>query len=111
MNTLRITQVFSILTLALVASASAANACDQQEMQFFGKVRNVQKRSAIVGADVCSYQVEVANQPLEPRPSQVCPLTPGEGETLTFVDTSCTKNDGDLVSGIMVKTVNAAWIE
>ncbi len=102
---------FAVTLTLFVGSLSTAHACEQQEMQFFGKVRNVQIRSAIVGADVCSYQIQVVNEPLEPRPSLVCPLSPGEGETLTFLDQSCTKKDGDLVSGIMVRTSNAAWVE
>lgn len=101
----------AFLAMAFVFSGPTAQACEVQEMQFFGIVRNVQQNSAILGGTICSYQVELVADPMEPRPSYICPLVPGEASMLTFVDLTCTKKDGDKINGVMVKKGDESWIE
>jgi hypothetical protein len=101
----------ALLAVAFVFSPQISRACEVQEMQFFGIVRNVQQNSTVVGTTVCSYQVELVGEPMEPKPSSICPLVPGEVSALTFIDLGCTKVDGDKINGIMVKKGNESWIE
>ncbi|CAN5566329.1 hypothetical protein BH10BDE1_BH10BDE1_35430 [soil metagenome] len=101
----------ALSAMAFVFFAQPVTACEVQEMQFFGIVRNVQQSSAIVGATVCIYQVELVSEPMAPAPSYLCPLVPGEASALSFVDLTCTKRDGDKISGIMVKKGSESWIE
>lgn len=104
-----LTGTIAFAALMLTAGTSQA-ACEQTELQFFGKVKNVRYNSTVIST-ICSYQVELVNQPLEPRPHALCPLNEGEVSSLYFVDKNCTLEEGQKISGIMVKKGKQAWIE
>jgi hypothetical protein len=88
---------------------ASANACEQQELQFFGTIRNVQ---LITGpyATLCSYQIEIAAYP-EARPSEVCPLSEEKSSGLTLFDLNCRIKEGTAVSGVLVHKLGQTWIE
>ena len=94
-----------ILASALVIS-SAVFACDQQEAQFIGKVRNY---SVVQNGNsrICTFEIDYSMF----NYSQVCPLDEGEVAGIRFSDSSCSMKDGDQVSGIMVKKGDSVYIE
>lgn len=101
------TLAFAALTMA--AAASHAN-CEQNELQFFGKVKNVRYYSTVINV-VCTYQVELQSEPMAPRPHALCPLNEGEVSSLYFFDKECAHKEGSTISGIMVKKGKRSWIE
>jgi hypothetical protein len=109
-RTLVFSTAIALHAVAFVFSATA-HACEIQEMQFFGIVRNVEPTTLANGTAACLYQVELVAEPMEPKPSYVCPLVPGEVSALSFIDVGCTKKNGDKINGIMVKKGSESWIE
>lgn len=112
--------VFALFTGLMIFSATPANAsgdasssCDQTELQFFGKVTNVRYYFSLVGT-TCTFQIELLNTPLAPRPHALCPLSESDVPSLFIFENNCRYNNGDAISGILVRKKgrgHQAWIE
>lgn len=89
-----------LVAAVLFASVGSAMACDQQEAQFIGLVKNY-------SAANCSFEIEYSMF----NPSYVCPLVPGEVSSLKFTDAACGLKNGDQVSGVLVKKDDSVVIE
>ena len=96
----------TIIVLASLFVAQMSLACLQQEAQFIGHVKNFQSEKN--GQQVsCSYQIDYTMF----NSSYVCPLYIGEVSYLRFVDETCQKQNGEQVSGILVKKDDVVFIE
>jgi hypothetical protein len=96
----------TIIVLASLFVAQMSLACLQQEAQFIGHVKNFQSEK--VGQKVtCSYEIEYKMF----NSSYVCPLWIGEVSDLRFADETCQKQNGEQVSGVLVKKDDVVVIE
>lgn len=97
----------ALAAIGLQLAPTIASACTPKQMLFIGTVRNVNQTENQDGSVSCSYQVSVGQN----WPSYLCPLTPGEGGGLTFVDATCAlKNDAE-ISGVMRRSDTESSIE
>ena len=96
----------TIIVLASLFVAQMSLACLQQEAQFIGHVKNFQKEKDehLVS---CSYEIEYTMF----NSSIVCPLFIGDVSELRFADESCQKQNGEQVSGVLVKKDDVVVIE
>lgn len=87
-----------LMTLVLMSSVSAL-ACETQEAQFIGRVKNASTAYLTDAAPICSYEIEYSVF----NPSSVCPLDIDAVAGFQFSDSSCTLRNGDAVSGVLVQ--------
>ena len=97
-------KMFVVLASVFVAQMSLA--CLQQEAQFIGSVKNFQNQRG-EHINSCSYEIEFSMY----NPSYVCPLDIDEVSSLRFADDSCQQQDGNQVSGVLVKKNDVTYIE
>ncbi len=104
-----LTGTIAFAALTLTAGFSQAE-CEQTALQFFGKVKNVRYNTTVVGT-MCSYQIELVNQPQEPHPDRNCPLNEGEVPFFHFLDKDCVLKEGQIIGGRMVRQGDKVWMD
>ena len=95
------------LFMILLMNAALAPACEPQEAQFIGKVKNISEIQKSEVSSECSFQIEVSTYNM----SGTCPLDIDFVQPYVFQDLFCTKKNGDAVSGILVRTGSFIIIE
>jgi hypothetical protein len=91
-----------MLTLALASAAflsTTVQACEQQEAQFIGNVKNHSEIQRSETTSECFYEIEYSMF----NSSFICPLDIDEVLTEHFQDYECKLKNGDQVSGVIVK--------
>ena len=97
----------ALLSLVFCLNFSAfALECTQLEAQFIGKVVDFQKVRVDQYLFDCSYKISFHRF----DSSMVCPLDIDEVLSVRFDDYNCELNDGDMVSGYLVKSLQTGQI-
>lgn len=95
-----------ICGLTLMLSVTTL-ACEPQEAQFIGKVKNYSVNQRSETTAECYFQIDY----IMLNPSSICPLVIGEVSLTQFPDMDCSMKNGDNISGVLTKKGDVVIIE
>ena len=87
-----------IFFVCLLNSTFAA-ACDTQEAQFIGQVKNHIEHQRSESVTECTFEIEFSMY----YSSSVCPLDAIDLKGYQFQDPTCVQRENDLISGVIAR--------